>query len=151
MAAVAELALALLAGLFAYEAVRTLRQRLPRRLTAVLAAGAASLAAMAVVSGALVWDWYERSVEPSAVPALVDRSPVIEGPVEHFHPMPYTGHDLESFDLARVHFEYSDYDLDQGFNNTTSHGGPIREGLYIRVHYVVWNGRPAIVRLEVRQ
>jgi len=44
-------------------------------------------------------------------------------------------------------FSYSDYVASAGFNNTASHGGPIREGLYVRVTYT--NG--VILRLEVAQ
>ena len=152
VAAVAVCALALLTGLFAYESLRSARLRLPRRHMAVLAAGGAIFAGLAIVAGALTWDWYDAQHQPSAVAALVDHSPVVEGAVEHFHPMPYTGHDLERFDVAGVHFEYSEYDLEetQGFNHTSSHGGPIHEGLYVRIHYVEWRGRPTIVRLEVR-
>jgi len=57
----------------------------------------------------------------------------VEGKVENFHPMPAEGHDLESFDVAGQHFEYSDFIVSAGFNNTASHGGPIREGLRVRI------------------
>ena len=60
---------------------------------------------------------------------------IVEGPVEHFHPMPSAGHDTERFDVKGVEFSYSDYILTAGFNNTSSHGGPIREGLPVRICY----------------
>ena len=59
----------------------------------------------------------------------------IEGPVENFVPMPVTGHALEWFDVKGVQFSYSDYVVTPGFNHTSSHGGPIREGLYVRIWY----------------
>lgn len=59
----------------------------------------------------------------------------VEGPVEHFHPMPAAGHDMEHFDVRGVTFSYSDYVVTAGFNNTASHGGPIREGLPVRICY----------------
>lgn len=71
----------------------------------------------------------------------------VEGAVEHFHPMPYTGHAMESFDVKGVHFEYSDYVETAAFNQTASHGGPIHEGVYVRIDYV----GNAIIRLEIRQ
>ena len=49
----------------------------------------------------------------------------VEGPVEHFVPMPYAGHAQESFSVAGVPFRYSDFIITDGFNNTSSHGGPI--------------------------
>ena len=70
---------------------------------------------------------------------------MLEGRVENFHPMPFEGHDLEHFDLQRVRFSYSDFALGVGFNNTASHGGPIREGLPIRICH----RSGEILRLEV--
>lgn len=75
---------------------------------------------------------------------------VVEGPVEHFHPMPYTGHANETFDVSGVHFEYSDYGITAGFNNTSSHGGPIREGLDVRIAFIGPRTGATIVRLEIR-
>jgi hypothetical protein len=71
---------------------------------------------------------------------------VVEGYVEHFRPMPYEGHQDECFSVRSETFCYSDYEIQSGFNHSTSHGGPIRQGLPIRVSY--YSGR--ILRLEVR-
>jgi hypothetical protein len=61
---------------------------------------------------------------------------VIEGRVENFSPMPYGGHQNELFSVNNVTFEYSDFDLSKcGFNQTASHGGPIREKLQVRISY----------------
>jgi hypothetical protein len=70
----------------------------------------------------------------------------VEGPVENFVPMPYTGHAMESFTVKGVPFSYSDYVVTSGFNNTASHGGPIRSGLYVRIWYL---GND-ILKLEIR-
>jgi hypothetical protein len=75
---------------------------------------------------------------------------VVEGPVQEFHPMPYEGHDTERFRVADVRFAYSDYILEGGFNRTSSHGGPIREGLMVRIHYSGQPSHATILRLEVR-
>jgi hypothetical protein len=72
---------------------------------------------------------------------------VAEGLVTNFRPMPVTGHAMERFCVSGVCFEYSDYVVTSGFNNTSSHGGPIREGLPVRVTYV----GNTIVKLEVAQ
>jgi hypothetical protein len=71
---------------------------------------------------------------------------VVEGKVENFHPMPYEGHQNECFTVQDKRFCYSDYVVQAGFNQSTSHGGPIREGLPVRVAYY----DDQILRLEVR-
>jgi hypothetical protein len=79
---------------------------------------------------------------------------VVEGQVENFHPMPRTGHDTERFTVNGVLFSYSDAELTPGFNQTSSHGGPIREGLDVRIHYIGIFGdpvQPTILKLEIRQ
>jgi len=73
---------------------------------------------------------------------------VVEGRVEEFHPMPYRGHDTERFVVGGVHFAYSDYVVGEGFNRTSSHGGPIRSGLYVRIHYSGSKDRAKILKLE---
>ena len=70
---------------------------------------------------------------------------VVEGKVEQFVPMPYHGHAQETFIVNGRYFSYSDYDQTKGFNNTQSHGGPMKEGLQVRITHV--DG--SIVKLEV--
>ena len=71
---------------------------------------------------------------------------VLEGRVSDFKPMPYTGHGVESFRVNGASFTYSDYDKSKcGFRNTASHGGPIHEGLQVRIS--ARDGR--ILKLEV--
>lgn len=74
----------------------------------------------------------------------------VEGPVENFHPMPPTYHDLESFTVDGVRFSYSDYVVTSGFNQSTANGGPIGAGMYVRIHYIASGpDGPTIVRLEI--
>jgi hypothetical protein len=75
------------------------------------------------------------------------RCAVVEGRVTEFVPMPYSGHSEESFTVGGHRFAYSDYVVTTGFHNTSSHGGPIHEGLYVRITYL----GNLIVRLEVRE
>jgi hypothetical protein len=70
---------------------------------------------------------------------------VVEGRVEEFDPMPWEGHKNESFVVDGHRYSYSDYDASPGFNSTSSHGGPIREGLRVRIADV--DG--VIARLEI--
>lgn len=82
----------------------------------------------------------------AAVAALRDgHYSVVEGPVTDFVPMPYTGHAMERFSVQGQPFSYSDFIVTPGFRNSASHGGPIREGLYVRIAYV----GNTILRLEV--
>jgi hypothetical protein len=74
-----------------------------------------------------------------------NQAKIVEGVVTQFIPMPYTGHAMESLVVQGVRFEYSDYVITAGFNNTTSHGGPIREGLPVRI----WYRGNEILRLDV--
>jgi hypothetical protein len=73
------------------------------------------------------------------------RAEVVEGIVTNFKPMPSSGHAMERFCVGARCFEYSDFVISAGFNNTTSHGGPIREGLKVRVTFV----NNDIAKLEV--
>ncbi|MCW3846390.1 hypothetical protein OF829_03995 [Sphingomonas sp. LB-2] len=57
----------------------------------------------------------------------------VAGRVQNFHPAPYEGHDLESFDVADEHFDYSDFVATAAFHTSASHGGPIRDGLQVRI------------------
>jgi hypothetical protein len=70
---------------------------------------------------------------------------VVEGTVANFHPMPYSGHQNETFSVNGVQFSYSDYVVVPCFNNTASHGGPIHDGLRVRIAY---SGN-CILKLEV--
>jgi len=75
---------------------------------------------------------------------------VVEGRVENFHPMPYSGHDTERFTVGNVHFAFTDYSMGTGFNRTSSHGGPVREGLRVRIHFI-GSREPMIAKLEIAQ
>jgi energy-coupling factor transporter transmembrane protein EcfT len=73
---------------------------------------------------------------------------IVEGPVEHFVPMPYGGHASESVSVHGVPFKYSDFMITGGFNNTASHGGPLTPDSYVRICYDPSNN--VILRLEIR-
>jgi hypothetical protein len=73
------------------------------------------------------------------------RFTLVEGVVTHFVPMPRQGHQMERFEVAGHSYAYSDFVVTPGFNNTQSHGGPIREGLRVRIADV--DGE--IARLEI--
>ena len=72
---------------------------------------------------------------------------VVEGPVQDFHPKPYTGKGNESFEVGGMRFEYSEFELKAAHNTTTVHAGPIEDGLFVRVAYI----GNKILRLEIRK
>ena len=77
---------------------------------------------------------------------------LVEGLVENFVPMPHGGHAQESFMVRGMRYEYSDYSKTGTFSNTSSHGGPIREGLYVRIRSAAdRESNNRILRLEIRE
>jgi hypothetical protein len=111
-------------------------------LTAVVCAVFLLLAAYAY-SAPGVQDMYARAREAY----VRGQYSTVEGTVTNFHPMPYSGHPNETFSVNGMQFSYSDYVLIPCFNNTSSHGGPIHEGLRVRIAY---SGN-CILKLEVSQ
>jgi hypothetical protein len=82
----------------------------------------------------------------AALSALSNRKyRVVEGSVADFVPMPVAGRAKERFVVRGVRFSYSDSIVTPGFHRTASHGGPIRQGLHVRVTYF----GNLILRLEV--
>ena len=76
----------------------------------------------------------------------------VEGEIENFNPMPYGGHAVESFTVNGVYFEYSDYILWDAFNNTASHGGPIKNnGQLVRLSYITVDEENRILKIELKQ
>jgi hypothetical protein len=75
------------------------------------------------------------------------RVSIVEGCLQHFHPMPEEGHDTERAEINGRVFEYSDYIVTSGFHTTESHGGPIHPDSKMRLT-VVGDG---IVKVEVQQ
>jgi len=91
--------------------------------------------------------WREYSRLENAI--ATGHARVVAGVVTEFSPMPVTGHAMERFCVSgsSACFEYSDYVVTSGFNNTSSHGGPIRAGLRVRVTYV----GNSILKLEIAE
>ena len=111
------------------------------RRVAVVVAYVAMLFIAMTLSPAGVSDMYARAKDTYV---KGDYS-ITEGTVANFHPMPYSGHQNETFSVNGVEFAYSHYAVVPCFNNTTSHGGPIRDGLRVRIAY---SGN-CILKLEV--
>ncbi|CDI03843.1 putative Membrane protein [Candidatus Competibacter denitrificans Run_A_D11] len=69
----------------------------------------------------------------------------VEGKVENFKPMPLGGHKMERFCVQSTCFRYSEGIVTNGFNNSNANGGPIKEGLLVRITHV----GDVIVKLEI--
>jgi hypothetical protein len=84
-------------------------------------------------------------VERSARHALASGDfKIVEGEVRNFRPMTRGSKEDESFEVGGVPFRYGK--VSAGFENTAWRGGPIREGLPVRITY----RDNSILRLEVR-
>lgn len=75
----------------------------------------------------------------------------VEGRVSGFVPAPYEGHRDESFVVNGIPFSYSEYVNRGGFHRTAARGGPIRDGLEVRIHYFPEYAYNRILRLEVKR
>src|SRR5437879_785843 len=75
-----------------------------RRLLSGLGVASILLVLLGVVGASLASVWTVASTAASAdgTARAVDASPVVEGGVEDFHPLPMRGPDPERFDIARV-------------------------------------------------
>ena len=68
----------------------------------------------------------------SAVP-----EPGKSGITENYHSAPESGHDTESFDINGVHFEYSYYEIVNGYHKPASNGGVITgNGQHLKIKYI---------------
>ncbi|PXX34937.1 hypothetical protein [Undibacterium pigrum] len=71
---------------------------------------------------------------------------LVEGKVKNFLTgVKEKGRAEESFDIDDAHFSYSHRVVTAGFNTPVADGGPMKEGLHVRVHHC---GRQ-IARLEI--
>jgi hypothetical protein len=84
-----------------------------------------------------------REYRAAATALKEGRYLVAEGLVENF----VSGPKQESFTVGNRSFSYADSVVTAGFRHTASHGGPVHEGLYVRVTYV----GNLILRLEIAQ
>ena len=65
-----------------------------------------------------------------------------------------SGFKSECFNVEQVQFCYNDFVETGGFNHTVKHGGPIREGLPVRISYMTTTptgNHNVILRLEVQK
>lgn len=113
--------------------------------------GTGKLPAFIVLGFAAVWTLFSfdsyRDYRSLVAAVETGAARVAEGGVSNFTPMPVTGHAMEKFCVGDACFEYSDFVVTNGFNNTSSHGGPIRDGRPVRITYV----GNSIVKLEVQK
>jgi hypothetical protein len=74
---------------------------------------------------------------------------ITEGEVENFTIIPSNGQVFESFIIDGVYFEYSDFIIYGGFNQTSNNGGPIsHDGQHFRISYLIRFGENVIMKIE---
>ena len=75
----------------------------------------------------------------------------VEGPVENYQL--YDAAESEKFEVEGVSFNYSDFSRTGGFDTTATKGGPISEGLNVRICYISPTSKRSniIVRLELKK
>ena len=76
---------------------------------------------------------------------------IVEGKPQNYHPMTKEGHDEERFDIAGVHFEYSDFVLKFGYSNGAYLGGVIKPENYYRITYFEEPYNNAIIKIEIKE
>ena len=79
-----------------------------------------------------------------------DQVLVVEGYVEKYHAMPFEGHDTEHFEINGVYFEYSNFELYNGYNRPACYGGVVTEnGQNLKIKYVTdITGKNIILYIE---
>lgn len=107
-----------------------------------LAASVGVLAALGCVA-MLVHTWREYDILRGSLRSGNFR--LVEGRVTGLVPEGPDGHPMETFRVDGTRFTYSTSDITSAFHWTVARGGPIREGLRVRIADV--NG--AIARLEI--
>jgi hypothetical protein len=74
---------------------------------------------------------------------------IVEGYVEQYHAMPFEGHDTEHFEINGVYFEYTNFEVSNGYNTPACYGGVVKEnGQYLRIKYVDYSGYNVILYIE---
>jgi hypothetical protein len=69
----------------------------------------------------------------------------VAGSVRHFVRMPNEGHANERFDVGTEHFEYSRFQIGEGFDGKVPSGSHLYEGVRVRI----WHIGGVIVHLEI--
>jgi hypothetical protein len=72
---------------------------------------------------------------------------VVQGVVTDFRPQPHGEHKSEQFTVGGKTFHYSEYHMGPGFRVPHERGGPIADGISVRIHF---SGED-ILRLELAE
>lgn len=96
---------------------------------------------LTVVHNVSTWSRFRKAMSTGAVVH-------VEGTVENFHVSPTTHPESESFTVQGIPFNYSRYAVTPAFHRMAVEGGPMANGIMVRVDYLEESSRP-ILRLEV--
>jgi RsiW-degrading membrane proteinase PrsW (M82 family) len=134
--------IALVASVLSYIALRGRSTSSGSKLYGVLA-GIAAVFTAAISVGFLIRSRWEYAYLRRAAAHGDYRT--VQGRVTDFVAQGPNGHPRESFRIGDVVLDYSASDMTSAFHQTAGEGGPIREGLRVRIAYA----EGSIVRLEV--
>ena len=113
------------------------------------AAAYGSLSLTALLAAVIVASTY---VEYQALATVLksDVVKVVEGEVRRLTETPSPWNPGESFTVGGIRFHYSAFHYTHSFRKPRSRGGPIREGLPVRIHYGRFPPYNMILRLEAK-
>jgi hypothetical protein len=136
--ATAPLILAVFAPIWVYAVLRYRGRKLPRWCYAIM-----PLPPVALSAFWLLTSWTDYSRLRSALEQ--GRCVVVEGVIQDYRAAPPTGHGKESFVVNSQYFEFQEGASMPGFSFERRNGGPLANGVRVRVHHM---GND-IARLEV--
>lgn len=109
-----------------------------RSKRATIRSGIFSLLGIAVlVSGIIVMSNYLLEYKDYKSRLENNRIQTVEGVVENFHPQPKAGHDSEHFTINGVYFEYSNFNMQNGYCDIMENSGVIKgNGQKVMIKYI---------------
>ena len=105
-----------------------------------------ALLGLGVARRAYFWRWTSQNYYH-----YVGSCQTAEGAVEKYRAGRMTSLPYEKFDVNGIEFGYMDGGPPKCYHKTAATGGPIREGLRVRVSYAQLHFTPCIVKLEVAE
>jgi hypothetical protein len=126
--------------------------RLPRALGAIKAVGAFTLIGVGLSVAIFLFVSTLSAYQTAGAIMSNNKAQIVEGTVQGLAVSSYGK--AESFTVQGVQFSYSQYSASLGFHNVSTFGGPMKEGLHVKIWYADIQGDPStpvILRLDIQQ
>jgi hypothetical protein len=104
---------------------------------------------LALLSLKVAWNAYFWRLTSQNYYHYVGSYQTAEGAVEKYRAGRTTSLPYEQFEVNGIEFGYMDGGPPKCYHKTAANGGPIREGLRVRISYAQLHFTPCIVKLEV--